>query len=177
MSGSDIEQEHPSDCFSWPPAKGLEWSFTTAHNNLFSKVVLLTKTKAQAGCGCPAKLQTPPFVLLNGKPDTGWQSGCWCLPPNACERVRVEGRRMQWNPTGVFQQSPGQAPEVCRLPVEFSISWLVLLTSNCLQALAPRWLSDLLQLITSSRTRRSPSRPAEFGHRAFWRHQILHLGL
>lgn len=90
MSGSDTEQEHPSDCFSGPPAKGLELSFTTTHNNLFSKVVLLPKTKAQAGCGCSTNLQTPSSVLPNGKPDTDWQSGCWCLPPKESVWMRGE---------------------------------------------------------------------------------------
>lgn len=161
MNGSDIEQEHPSDCFSWPGAKGLEWSFTTAHNNLFSKVVLLTKTKAQAGCGCPTKLQTPSFVRLNGKPDTEWQSECWCLPP---VNEFVWKRRMQWNPAGVFQRSPGQFSQVPS-QVEASPDW-----SCSPKTFSPHWLSDLLQLITSSRT-------AEFGHKAFWRHQIPHLGI
>lgn len=143
MSGSDAEQEHPSDCFSGPPAKGLESSFTTTHNNLFSKVVLLPKTKAQAGCGCSTNLQTPSSVLPNGKPDTDWQSGCWCLPPK--ESSGDFQRSITLDITQKFA-----VPGSRRLPVEVNISCLVLHTYNCIQALAPHWLSDLLQPITSS---------------------------
>lgn len=37
MSGSDTEQEHPSDCFSPTASQRLEELFTTTHNNLFPK--------------------------------------------------------------------------------------------------------------------------------------------
>lgn len=102
MSGSDIQPEHPSDWFSWSPAKGLNGLSPPPTPISFPKV-LFTKTKTQACCGCPTKLQTPPFVLLNGKPDNEWQSGCWCFSPNACKQVCVEERR---NPAGVFQRIP-----------------------------------------------------------------------
>lgn len=93
MSASDTEQEHPSKCFSQPSAKGLEGFFTTAHNNL------LTKIKVQTGHGCPTKLWIPPFNLLFGKTDTEWQRGCWCLPPNACELLHGEQQHESWEGT------------------------------------------------------------------------------
>lgn len=178
MSGSDTEQEHPSDCFSGPPAKGLELSFTTTHNNLFSKVVLLPKTKAQAGCGCSTNLQTPSSVLPNGKPDTDWQSGCWCLPPKESVWMRGEcnGIPLAISSISLDIAQKFAVPGSRGLPVQVSISCLVLHTYNCLQALAPHW------------TLRSPPtnhlilaslvlwpRPAELSHRAFWWHQSPHL--
>lgn len=106
------------------------------------------KNKTPSRLWLSYKATTSPFVCPNGKPDTRWQSRCWCLPPNACKWVCAEERRMQRNPVRVFPnvpwtgsrslqfqflQAPSQVHRLLTAPAHLQLS----LSSGSLLALRP----------------------------------------